>query len=450
MHSEQIDTQAVLAALRPRFLTGASTMAAPARVAAFMAVPAEPEASSFALSRAEWISLQLGMANLDRVAQTMRNLGADMQAPATQAAALAQAWQSGVFPAIRALADDIRSYARLVVELIQPRMQPGAMRSIARVLVSAADAAQRRAAAVCAQIDGLERGCAALRANMADLHAREQARIDRTEAENLALRNELTSLAQELPQHQQSYHHAVTVAATTVTYGWIPLFGWIAGATVAGIHGRAAVVEKEWIDKAADRSAEIMRTLAQQERQWAILTRTLHGLTAMGDAFRAVQPVLQHTQGIWAAICSDLGALRDHDPTTSPEMAALVELELQAAQAGWRAVATRAEDYLRHAEVQAPPDTSPFGNFRTQTRYANQTFVEHHVLQIDLCGVRVNEVPVAKPVFEGPRLHWAWEAMASRHDKPESADIRFGSETAFEGTCTFPMEGPIGWIGTRI
>ena len=442
-------------ALRPRFVQMPELATEPRGVVSLLATPSDPEAlpdsSPFLLSRAEWIDLQLGMANLERIAETLRNLGTALQAPADTAAALAGTWRNQTFPGIQALVGDIRGYGHLVIDLAPPGVRVGmrALRTIVRTLVAAADAAERRAGAVCAQVDQLERGCSELRAGIAELHQRELTRVGRMTAATQALHKELDSLARDLPEHQARYHQAVTVAATTVTYGWIPLFGWIAAATVAGLHGRVAVLEKQWIDDATKRSAEIIRELAQQERQLSILARTLHGLSAMGTCFGRVRPVLQHSQGIWHAICGDLGALRSKDAAWAPEVAALVELELRAAQAGWGAVAARAEQFLRHAELQAPADTSPFGRFRTQTRYRDQTFDEHHVLQIDLCGVSVNGVPVMVPLFEGQGLRWTGEPGSSRQDKPWAADIRFAG-TAFEGTCTFPNEGPIGWIGTRL
>jgi hypothetical protein len=436
--------------LQPRFVRRPAVMMVTAGISAALAEPAEPAESPFMLRLSEWIDLQVGMANLDRVALTMRNLGADLAAPAAQAESLAKLWRDTAFPALRAAAADIRDYGQRVATGMPRSMTRDQVEAILRSLGTAAGAAKTRADVVYGHVVDLERGCAALRASVTALRKVYVTRAANTTKETEMLRTELDELTKGLPERQARYHHYVTVAATTVTYAWIPLFGWIAGGAVAGTYGSAAKAEKDAIDKDVSRIAEITRTLGTQERQIAILVRATNGLESMVESFTRVLPVVQHTQGIWAAIDSDLGELSKAVLQASdPELASLLELSLEAEVAGWRDVAAKAADYLRHAEVVGKADPAPFGNFRTQVRYGNKTFDEHHVLTIDLLGVAVNGVPVTAPIFEGNRLRWGWQTDANRHDKPETAAIQF-SANAFEGVCNFPMEGQIGWIGTRL
>src|SRR4051812_15968918 len=85
--------QGFASALQPRFLhvpfpratvatttRSAAVGAAGLHAASLTAARAEPERdrAPFALSLSEWIDIQVGMANLDRIAFTMRNIGADL------------------------------------------------------------------------------------------------------------------------------------------------------------------------------------------------------------------------------------------------------------------------------------------------------------------------------------------------------------------------------------
>ncbi|MDM0053018.1 hypothetical protein [Variovorax sp. J22R115] len=457
-------------ALRPRFIdalhvmpahvfetSNTMTMGAAGGVGE-IAMMAGPEhaaevmpSSPFVLSLSEWIDLQVGMANLDRIALTMRNIGGELLGPAEEAERLARMWRETAFPALRAVAGDIRNYGQRIADETPRATNRDQLTALFRTLTAAAGAAQKRVDVVYGHVVQIENGCAQLRGQVNLLHRAYLSRAENASSETKLLRTELEDLTKNLPGRQEKYHHYVTVASTTVTYGWIPFFGWIAGGAVAGTYGRAAVVEKEAIDKDVGRIAEITKNLSKQEHQIAILMRATQGSANMGGSFGRVLPVLQHTKGIWDAINSDLAFLFERLEATgdATEFAAQLKIELQIVADGWRDVANHAADYLKHAEVAAAPDPTPFGNFRTQTRYGNKTFDENHVLTIDLLGVAVNGVPVKSPIFEGRRVHWGWQTDATRQDKPETADIRFTADT-FEGECNFPMEGRIGWIGARI
>ncbi|MDM0058985.1 hypothetical protein [Variovorax fucosicus] len=381
----------------------------------------------------------------------MKNIGSELAEPALQAQALATLWQATAFPALRQAAADIRDYGMQMAGASPTATTPDQLTALFLSLTAAAQRASNRAQALYGYVEQIERGCAALRSSVKALHQLYLVRAANSTAETKLLRDELAALVAKLPGKQEKYHHYVTVAATTVTYAWIPLFGWLAGGAVAGTYGRAAVLEKEEIDKDVGRIATITANLTTQEHQLAILMRATQGLDSMLGSFGRVLPVLQHTQGIWGALHDDLAALikQREAMADAAAFAALLELELQTAVDGWREVARIASDYLQHAEVLAAPEPAPFGNFRTKMRYSNQLHDENHVLSIDLLGVAVNGVPVNAPVFAGRRLSWGWQTDAKRQDKPETADILFTAD-AFEGQCNFPMEGRIDWLGQRI
>lgn len=460
-------------ALRPRFMHSPTTMAAPifepmnfsgpnasipdrcgmdSVIAATTNVAEVLPISPFVLSLSEWIDLQVGMANLNRIALTMRNIGGELAGPAAEAERLAKLWHDIAFPALRAIAGDIRDYGQCIASEVPRAMLRDQISALFSTLTTAAGAAQKRADGVYEHVVQLENGCAQLRANVAALHKLYLSRAENASEETKLLRKELVELSTAMPGHQEKYHYYVTVASTTVTYGWIPFFGWIAGGAVAGVYGAAAVAEKEIIDRDADRIAEITKNLSKQEHQIAILLRATQGLESMGGSFGRVLPTLQHTKGMWDAIRGELEFLFERLTAVAetPEFATLLKTELQMVVDGWRDVANHAADYLKHAEVAAAPDPSPFGNFRTQVQYGNKTLDEDHVLSIDLLGVSVNGVPVTTPTIEGRRVYWGWQTDATRHDKPETADIQFLDANNFKGVCNFPAEGRIGWIGARI
>jgi len=453
-------------ALRPRFVAVPALAMTPSDVlhlgvnplgafAGIAAVAGDVEGaappSPFVLSCSEWLDLQVGMANLDRIALTMKNIGSELMEPGAQAQALAMLWQGTAFPALRQAAEDIRDYGLRISSPSSTTLSFDQLINLFESLTTAANLAKGRTQTLCEYVQQIESRCAALRASVNALHQLYLSRAANATAETKLLRDELALLVAKLPAKQEKYHRYVTVAATTVTYAWIPLFGWIVGGTVAGTYGRAAVLEKEGIDWDVGRIANITKNLTAQDHQITILMRATQGLDSMAGSFGRVLPVLQHTQGIWTAIHSDLTALYRlrGDVADIAAFAALLELELQVVVESWRDIANIASNYLKHAEVVAAKDPTPFGNFRTQTRYGNKAHDENHVLTIDLLGVAVNGVYVKSPGFEGLRLFWGWQTDATRENKPETADVLFTADT-FEGQCNFPMEGRIDWIGTRI
>jgi hypothetical protein len=280
------------------------------------------------------------------------------------------------------------------------------------------------------------------------LHQEFQRRAKNTSEQTRRLQEELRDKTEDVARRQALYNHYVTVAATTATYAWIPFFGWIAGASVAGVYGSKAVEEKNAIDANVRRIAEINRMLDGQERRIGLLQRATLGFESMGKTFGRVLPVVQHAQGVWGAIATDLAWLsREIEQSTDPGLDVLLPLAFETAVQGWSEVAAKADDYLRHAEIK-PAQPDPFGRYRTQISYTGKTHDENHVLTIDLLGVSVNGVPVKDPIFTGNRLVWQHQIDATRQDKPETADITF-TGTGFSGKCNFPREGLVGWTGTQ-
>src|SRR5688572_2992375 len=101
--------------MQPRFVSLVKLRPANADQPALLGGPVAPGlqadvANPFVLCLSEWMDLQLGMANLKRIAQTMRNIGQELDTPAAEAEGIARMWQGTLFPNLKSVAGDIRDY----------------------------------------------------------------------------------------------------------------------------------------------------------------------------------------------------------------------------------------------------------------------------------------------------------------------------------------------------
>lgn len=151
----------------------------------------------------------------------------------------------------------------------------------------------------------------------------------------------------------EEYKQAVIVAATTPTYAWIPIIGWIAGGVVAGVYGDKAVKAKAEAESARD---NIVRLQEQVARDKALLAAIERGQTVTGsvkDSLAAALPVLQRMEGVWRAFGDDLQNItrlvKEDLAQAEPILRDFVADE---ALQGWQRLAQAATEYRQNAFAQ--------------------------------------------------------------------------------------------------
>ncbi len=127
-----------------------------------------------------------------------------------------------------------------------------------------------------------------------------------TSAELQALTSQVNDDTAALQDAEAAYNHAVIVASTTPTYGWIWPFGTIAAAAVAGVYGAKAVTEKNEIHALQS----IIQELNEEKQAYANLMQSLISvkfhLSTLSDSADAALAIVQGIEGSWSTIGSQL------------------------------------------------------------------------------------------------------------------------------------------------
>ncbi|MEO0338387.1 MAG: hypothetical protein AAF242_04160 [Bacteroidota bacterium] len=114
-----------------------------------------------------------------------------------------------------------------------------------------------------------------------------------------------------LEDQKAEYQHDVTVAATTVTYAWVPWVGWLSGAIVAGVFGDKAVKALDAVEETEDKISK-----AQKELSLAVNTRGVQSVAKNGidnalDNTDIALTQANTVQNAWNQINANLGEIRD-------------------------------------------------------------------------------------------------------------------------------------------
>lgn len=167
----------------------------------------------------------------------------------------------------------------------------------------------------------------------------EQARIETIKSEVEALKAEYTT--------------AVIIASTTVTYAWIPFFGYFIGPTIAGIYGAKAVE----INNKIAALGEELRTKSDDvqlrivlKASLALVNGDLEELKAMCDA---ALTTLTRIQLVWTELDAGLNRLPAAlDNIDNATFLLTLKLAVNAAKNEWQAIATKADSYTSVAYLK--------------------------------------------------------------------------------------------------
>ncbi|GAB4195734.1 MAG: hypothetical protein OHK0022_12670 [Roseiflexaceae bacterium] len=323
---------------------------------------------AFVLSSTAWEQLRLGIATIAQRAQQVAAIKADVRQAATSARELAATWQHQIEPRSLAFASSLSSLGGTLAARYQSpddllALLQGALREQARERVRAALAdvytqargCQSIATELCAIVAAQASAAQELHHLLVTLAANYEAAINQNDARVRELRPRIAQFEQEVAQRQAAYNHYVTVAATTPSYGWIPIVGWIAGGVVAGTYGAKAAQEKQALDAANQELAVLRAKLDQCLVELYTLQDAGRDSRALAEAFSDVTPLLSQIQGLWDALASDLDGIGDaaEDDLNSERLIEL-RLALQHAANGWAEVARQAAGYAANSAAATP------------------------------------------------------------------------------------------------
>ncbi|KAL1673918.1 hypothetical protein EV122DRAFT_293783 [Schizophyllum commune] len=186
------------------------------------------------------------------------------------------------------------------------------------------------------------------------------------------LQKKLDSCREKLAAEQAELEHDKIVAATTLTYAWIPGVGTIAATVVAALYGKAA-------KKMAERIDELKKLIASTEDEVnnpnrADATRIIADLTAVDADLRNLHSLtipaagsIEEMTTTWMKIADALGTLKDlasKDPSAAE--AAVAKIDQNQMVDKWNALKVAADKYRNAAFVTEPPQQTTLQDLSKQ------------------------------------------------------------------------------------
>ncbi|HLO03248.1 MAG TPA: alpha-xenorhabdolysin family binary toxin subunit A [Symbiobacteriaceae bacterium] len=275
-------------------------------------------------------------------------------------------WRDGLFGQVIGMADGIVQYAGtttqsynglrpVILQLLNaptPELQAEFERQIAPLAATAQRMADQAGATAQAVVD-YSKGASADHDRLIQIINHYNWQFGQTQDQMNDRYRQLEAERHRLEGKIEEYKQAVIVAATTPTYAWIPIIGWIAGGVVAGVYGDKAVKAKAEAEAARD---QIVRLQEQVARDRALLDAIQRGqqITGTVDAsLAAALPVIQRMEGVWRAFAADLTnvtrLVKEDLAQADPILRDFVTDE---ALLGWQKLGQAAAEYRQNADAQ--------------------------------------------------------------------------------------------------
>jgi Bacillus haemolytic enterotoxin (HBL) len=357
------------------------------------------ETTPFVLKTQDWLTIQLyvlqGMAlpttdtqfravmnmtpdrNIDDFAKLITLYGAISAHTTT--------WQTNTYPATVALANDIVHYATQVpayygalndqfAGLSKTPPDPNAVQAFTAIITRLSteiDAFVTRATDVSAAVtDFVDQTTSDLGGptGVSTYYTYYDTEYGNESTQVTSLKEQLAAETLILDSANAEYKQDVIIASTTVTYAWVPFYGLIAAAVVAGVYGDRAVKALQRATAAQNQINTLNATIAEDANIITQLTTVKTNLTSLGTAGAAALTTLQVIQGGWNAIKSDLvnaQSIVESSLASDPSMPILISADVQTAISQWQKLSAEADAYRLYAYVTVTGTPAPFGSTTT-------------------------------------------------------------------------------------
>lgn len=275
-------------------------------------------------------------------------------------------WKTTIFPATVQLANDIRNYStkapiyyrpinQYTDQLIENPNNEIAKKKLKQILENlSTDASNYASNASCVydQIIEFVRECENDKRVLDNVATYYNDKYGVTSEEGKRLLEELNQATKDLEQANKDYDDNVTVAATTATYYWATIFGFIAAITVASIYGSAATAALNRAKEAEKKIGTLNADIQRNSRLNTNVKNANDHMKGTVDALTAALPVIQRIKSVWNALSSDLTQLRtiiDQDIAQAPDF--IRELGVETAIEQWQKMGRIADAYVAHAYI---------------------------------------------------------------------------------------------------
>ncbi|WP_017596330.1 alpha-xenorhabdolysin family binary toxin subunit A [Nocardiopsis potens] len=189
---------------------------------------------------------------------------------------------------------------------------------------------------------------------MGDLKVKYDKKYDSDNAEWKKLKEQIEKDQKDLGALNDQYNHEVTVAATTPSYAWVTVFGFIAAVTVAAVYTDKALKTKAAIEALEKKIGDAQKKLTRNAH---ILKSAKYAKDSVDDTKKNVDLALDtlgKMRSGWESIAVSMRSLADLVGTDIKKAEALVDLQVQQAINDWTAIADDAKGYINSAYIKKP------------------------------------------------------------------------------------------------
>lgn len=335
--------------------------------------------NGYVLSSKEWVAIQTyvqnGMAlpTTDEEFRVYANLKStdtiqdisDIYDAYKKVHAHCNTWQHSTFPDSVSLASDIVSY-NVYVKVYYPKLKDkinkytdnptdkvkNELQKIINTLKNYAERSHTKAAKIYDDINQFAIDTESDKTKIEKLYNNYKEKYDGKNGEIKKFGKDIEELNKKLSTLNEEYNHDVVVAATTPTYAWATIFGFIAAVIVAGKFGAAAVECKKEMDEV---QKQINEKDSELKRDIYIKTMLSHALNSLDNTKKNIEKALtalKKVKGSWQSLRDDLEALtKIFENDIKNQDAETWASAFEVAQDEWNQVAQNADNYRHNAYV---------------------------------------------------------------------------------------------------
>jgi hypothetical protein len=181
---------------------------------------------------------------------------------------------------------------------------------------------------------------------------------------NKKLETLIQNLTTSISDLRSEYDRDVVIAATSVTYAWFTIFGFIAAAVVAGVYGSRATAALKQIQEDQNKIAEFQAEINAVNTLIATFSLANSFIDKVDKDINSVIGILDNVINDWDKMVSSLSVFvkeGDQQSVMLEGVFVIAKLRYESLETSWENIQTTAENYGRNCVKSvtgsAPPET---------------------------------------------------------------------------------------------
>lgn len=175
------------------------------------------------------------------------------------------------------------------------------------------------------------------------------------------LKRQIAEIQARVTQLNAEYDKYVTIAATTVTYAWVPVYGILAAVPVAAVYGDKAEKARKERNQLKDDIKALQEQLTYRENIYVSYQDSYTSIIAMENKIRAAIPHVNKLKGHWQGINADFTTMLELISSTEgvnglENAIALVgsitaQISVGQIQTEWQEISAKATKFAQNAYI---------------------------------------------------------------------------------------------------